>query len=83
MKRLQQYGRSRGLSTSLKELEEAQLAVGVASSGSESRISLLLRQLELKKHFHAVVTGDELRMVSPIQPSFLRRLKNCKWILPN
>jgi beta-phosphoglucomutase family hydrolase len=62
----------RGLMSLLRELEEAQLALGIASSGSRSRIDFLLRQLELKKHFRVVVTGDEVQHGKPHPAVFLK-----------
>jgi beta-phosphoglucomutase len=56
----------------LADLEEAHLALGVASSGSRSRIDFLLRQLNLRKHFSVVVTGDEVQRGKPDPAVFLK-----------
>lgn len=61
-----------GFLSLLKELEEAQLALGIASSGSRSRIDFLLRQLGLHKHFRVVVTGDEVQQGKPHPAVFLK-----------
>ncbi len=69
-----------GLLGLLEDLEDAQLAVGIASSGSRSRIDFLLELLELKKHFHVVVTGDEVKQGKPHPAVFLeaaQRLQIC------
>jgi beta-phosphoglucomutase len=49
-----------GLLNFVEDLEDAQMALGVASSGSRGRIELLLDRLDLKRHFGVVVTGDEV-----------------------
>ena len=49
----------KGVPRFLEKLEEAQLSLGIASSGSRARIEFLLERLKLKKHFN-IVTGDEV-----------------------
>ena len=61
-----------GLRTFLQNLEEAQLALGIASSGSKGRVELLLDRLNLKKHFPVVVTGDEVAQGKPHPAVFLK-----------
>jgi beta-phosphoglucomutase len=61
-----------GLLSFLEDLESAQLRLSVASSGSRSRVDLLLRQLNLKKRFRVVVTGDEVAQGKPHPALFLR-----------
>jgi HAD superfamily hydrolase (TIGR01509 family) len=61
-----------GLRTFLENLEEAQLALGIASSGSRGRVDLLLNRLNLKKHFRVVVTGDEVTQGKPHPAVFLK-----------
>jgi len=65
----------RGLRSFLTNLEAANLALGIASSGSRGRVDFLLDQLKLKKHFGVVVTGDEVSEVSHTRPFFLKLLK--------
>lgn len=60
-----------GLLGFLENLEEAQLAVGIASSGSKSRVNFLLDRLNLVKHFRVVVTGDEVAQGKPHPAVFL------------
>lgn len=61
-----------GLTDFLDELEDAHLALGVASSGGRSRVNFLLERLDLKKHFGVVVTGDEVAQGKPHPAVFLR-----------
>jgi beta-phosphoglucomutase len=61
-----------GLLSFLEDLEGAQLTLGVASSGSRSRVDFLLRQLDLKKRFRVVITGDEVAQGKPDPALFLR-----------
>jgi beta-phosphoglucomutase len=61
-----------GVLSFLQDLNDAQLILGVASSGSRNRVDLLLRQLDLKKHFRIVVTGDDVAEGKPNPALFLR-----------
>jgi HAD superfamily hydrolase (TIGR01509 family) len=61
-----------GLLSLLDDLEGAGVAIGVASSGSRSRVNFLLERLDLKKYFQAVVTGDEVKNGKPDPSVFLR-----------
>lgn len=61
-----------GVLNILEDLEQAQLAMGVASSGSRNRVDFLLRQLDLKKRFRVVVTGDEVEQGKPDPAVFLK-----------
>jgi beta-phosphoglucomutase family hydrolase len=61
-----------GLLSFLENLEGAHLALGIASSGSRSRIEFLLDRLDLKKHFRVLVTGDEVEKGKPDPAVFLR-----------
>jgi beta-phosphoglucomutase len=60
-----------GLRSFLEELEDAGVAMGVASSGSRSRVGFLLDRLDLAKHFQVVVTGDEVKRGKPDPSVFL------------
>jgi beta-phosphoglucomutase len=61
-----------GLLNFVEDLEDAQMALGVASSGSRSRIEFLLDRLDLRKHFGVVVTGNEVKQGKPDPALFLR-----------
>jgi len=61
-----------GLLSFLEDLEDEQLALAVASSGSRSRVHFLLERLDLKKFFQAVVTGDEVEQGKPHPAVFLK-----------
>jgi beta-phosphoglucomutase len=61
-----------GLLSFLEDLEDAGVAIGVASSGSGSRVNFLLDQLDLKKHFQVIITGDEVKKGKPDPSVFLR-----------
>jgi HAD superfamily hydrolase (TIGR01509 family) len=61
-----------GLLSFLQDLKIARLILGVASSGSRSRVEFLLRQLDLTKYFQTVVTGDEVAKGKPDPALFLR-----------
>src|SRR6266851_3382230 len=56
----------------LGDLEGAGVAIGIASSGSRSRVSFLLDRLDLKKHFQVIVTGDEVKKGKPDPSVFLK-----------
>jgi HAD superfamily hydrolase (TIGR01509 family) len=61
-----------GLLTFLKDLEDAQLNLSIASSGSRSRVDFLLRKLHLKERFRVVITGDDVARGKPDPALFLR-----------
>jgi HAD superfamily hydrolase (TIGR01509 family) len=61
-----------GLLEFLEELEDAQLLLGIASSGSRSRVEFLLGRLALRQRFRVVVTGDEVESGKPSPALFLR-----------
>lgn len=65
-----------GLLSFLEDLEDAGAAIGVASSGSSSRVNFLLDQLDLKKHFPVIVTGDEVAEGKPDPAIFLKAARN-------
>jgi beta-phosphoglucomutase len=62
----------KGVPRFLENLEEARLPLGIASSGSRARVDFLLDQLNLKKHFGVVVTGDEVAQGKPHPAVFLK-----------
>ena len=62
----------KGVTRFLEKLEETQLPLGIASSGSRARIEFLLERLKLKKHFGVVVTGDEVAQGKPNPAVFLK-----------
>lgn len=62
----------KGLLSFLESLQEAQLALGIASSGSRARVDFLLERLNLKRYFGVVVTGDEVAQGKPHPAVFLK-----------
>ena len=60
-----------GLLGFLEDLKDAGVAIGIASSGSRSRVNFLLDRLDLKKHFQVVITGDEVKKGKPDPSVFL------------
>ena len=50
-----------GVRNFLEDLQGAGVAISIASSASRTRVDFLLDQLDLKKYFQAVVTGDEVK----------------------
>lgn len=67
-----------GLLSFLQSLKEAQVVLGVASSGSRSRIDFLMERLDLKKHFRMVVTGDEVKEGKPDPAIFLKAAEDLR-----
>jgi HAD superfamily hydrolase (TIGR01509 family) len=55
----------KGVREFLPELREAQIKLGVASSGSASRVNYILDSLNLRHYFEAVVTGDQVAHGKP------------------
>jgi beta-phosphoglucomutase len=66
----------RGLEAFLQELEDARLALAIASSGSRSRVSFLLDRLGLAKRFPVVVTADDLKRGKPDPALFMKAAEN-------
>jgi beta-phosphoglucomutase len=56
----------------LEDLQTAQVALGIASSASRSRLDFLLNRLDLRKHFRVVVTADEVDHGKPNPAVFLK-----------
>ena len=54
-----------GLHDFLAQLSEAEIKLGVASSGSESRVNYVLDSLHLRHYFGAIVTGDQVAIGKP------------------
>lgn len=71
-----------GLVTFLEDLEAAQLALSIASSGSRSRVEFLLRRLGLEKHFRVVVTGDQVERGKPDPALFFKVARDLR-LLPS
>lgn len=65
-----------GLETFLEELENANLALAIASSGSRSRVSFLLGLLGLAKRFRVVVTADDVVRGKPEPDLYLKVAKD-------
>jgi beta-phosphoglucomutase len=69
-----------GLRQLLQELERAKIRLAVASSGSSTRVNNILRSLDLRRYFRAVVTGDQVANGKPDPAIFRlasRRLRVC------
>ena len=62
----------KGVPRFLESLQEAQIALGIASSGSRARVDFLLERLNIKRHFAAVVTADEVAHGKPHPAVFLK-----------
>jgi len=60
-----------GLETFLSDMDNAQFALGIASSGSRRRVNFLLAQLGLAKRFQVIVTGDDVEHGKPDPAVFL------------
>jgi beta-phosphoglucomutase len=65
-----------GLLSFLEDLEGAQLTLSIASSGSKGRVDSLLRNLDLKKWFRVVITGDDVARGKPDPALFLRAARD-------
>jgi HAD superfamily hydrolase (TIGR01509 family) len=55
----------KGVREFLPQLREAQIKLGVASSGSAGRVNYILDSLNLRHYFEAVVTGDQVAQGKP------------------
>jgi beta-phosphoglucomutase len=60
-----------GVEQLLNSLSRAKIKLGVASSGSDSRVNFVLRELHLLEYFSAVVAGDEVSVGKP-DPAIFR-----------
>jgi beta-phosphoglucomutase len=60
-----------GLQEFLTQLSEAEIKLGVASSGSESRVNYVLDSFHLRHYFRAIVTGDQVVIGKP-DPAIFR-----------
>jgi HAD superfamily hydrolase (TIGR01509 family) len=60
-----------GLREFLQQLSAAKIRLAVASSGSNGRVNYVLDLLDLRHHFQAVVTGDQVQNAKP-DPSIFR-----------
>lgn len=60
-----------GLPEFLDHLEAAQLPLAVASSASRGRAAFMLEQLDLKRRFRVIVTGDDVSAGKP-DPAIFR-----------
>ena len=61
-----------GVPRFLEDLEKAEMMLGIASSGSRSRVTFLLGQLGLTQRFRVIVTGDEVENGKPDPALFLK-----------
>jgi beta-phosphoglucomutase family hydrolase len=60
-----------GLREFLQELDEAEIRLAVASSGSSGRVNDILVSLDLQNYFKAIVTGDQVTNGKPDPAIFL------------
>jgi beta-phosphoglucomutase len=60
-----------GVEHLLSSLSRARIKLGVASSGSDSRVNFVLRELHLLDYFSAIVAGDEVSAGKP-DPAIFR-----------
>jgi len=60
-----------GLQDFLTQLSEAEIKLGVASSGSENRVNYVLDSLHLKRYFEAIATGNPVTLGKP-DPTIFR-----------
>jgi HAD superfamily hydrolase (TIGR01509 family) len=61
-----------GLRDFLEDLRQAEIPLGIASSGSSARIQFLLDHFDLNSYFQAVVTADEVLHGKPDPAVFLK-----------
>ena len=73
-------GTIQGVLEFLEDVNRAQLTLAIASSGSRSRVDLLLRQLDLGRHFQVIVTGDEVERGKPDPAVFLKAAQDLRII---
>lgn len=66
----------KGFLSFLADLEDADVALGIASSGSKSRVEFLLNRLELQKHFRVIVTGDDVAWGKPHPAVFFKAARD-------
>jgi beta-phosphoglucomutase len=55
----------KGLLEFLRELDDSEIKLAVASSGSSSRVNNILVSLDLRRYFQAIVTGDQVTNGKP------------------
>jgi beta-phosphoglucomutase family hydrolase len=60
-----------GVEVLLGDLSRAQIKLGIASSGSDSRVQFVLRKLRLLDYFSAIVAGDDVAAGKP-DPAIFR-----------
>jgi HAD superfamily hydrolase (TIGR01509 family) len=61
-----------GVRNFLQDLEDSEVVLGVASSGSRHRVGFLLDRLGLRKHFRSVVTADSVERGKPHPAVYLK-----------
>jgi beta-phosphoglucomutase len=55
----------KGLREFLRELDDSEIRLAVASSGSSGRVNNILVSLDLRRYFQAIVTGDQVTNGKP------------------
>jgi beta-phosphoglucomutase len=71
-----------GVEQLLDGLSQARIKLGVASSGSDSRVNFVLRKLRLLEYFSAIVAGDEVSAGKP-DPAIFRLTSQRLNVAPN
>jgi beta-phosphoglucomutase len=68
----------KGLKPFLEDLENAQIELAIASSGSRTRLNFLLSLLNLARYFRVVVTADDVIRGKPDPAVFLKAAKGLR-----
>jgi beta-phosphoglucomutase len=71
-----------GVEQLLDGLSQARIKLGVASSGSDTRVNFVLRKLCLLEYFSAIVAGDEVSAGKP-DPAIFRLTSQRLNVAPN
>lgn len=66
----------------IAQVTSARIPVAVASSGSRRRVSYILDQLEIKRHFDVIVTGDDVADGKP-NPTIFRIAADRLRVIPH
>jgi HAD superfamily hydrolase (TIGR01509 family) len=65
-----------GLYKLIKILIDHDIKIAIASSSVLKHIEFVASQLEIKKHFHSLVSGEDLKRGKPFPDIFLKAAKN-------
>ena len=67
-----------GIREFLEELKSSGIRIGLASSSSREFIELILTNLEVKKFFEVIISGDDVQKSKPAPDIFLKAAKELK-----